>query len=166
MARVVLEKSVTKRLLSTMFFAAAHFGSFTYFELILAKEANLSQSLLPGMFLLYGCTGFIGTFISEYLVKKLTARNTFRLSTVLLFTAILLMPLSAAGYPTVIALTMLRGLAYGLMPVSIKSGCMKRIKRTMSLLRQETFAYIRLQWPQDRLQEGLPLTTMVSLPLF
>ncbi|EMM6802495.1 MFS transporter [Enterobacter hormaechei] len=85
----------------------------------MAKEANLSQSLLPGMFLLYGCTGFIGTFISEYLVKKLTARNTFRLSTVLLFTAILLMPLSAAGYPTVIALTMLWGLAYGLMPVSI-----------------------------------------------
>ncbi|EPZ3942875.1 MFS transporter [Klebsiella pneumoniae] len=119
MARVVLEKSVTKRLLSTMFFAAAHFGSFTYFELILAKEANLSQSLLPGMFLLYGCTGFIGTFISEYLVKKLTARNTFRLSTVLLFTAILLMPFSAAGYPAVIALTMLWGLAYGLMPVSI-----------------------------------------------
>ncbi|WKV51711.1 MFS transporter [Dickeya fangzhongdai] len=119
MVRVILEKSVSKRLLSTMFFAAAHFCSFTYFELILTKEASLSQSLLPGMFLLYGCTGFIGTFISEYFVKKISAKNTFRLSTVLLFTAIMLMPLSSAGYPAVIALTMLWGLSYGLMPVSI-----------------------------------------------
>lgn len=119
MARVIIEKSVSKRLMSTMFFAAAHFCSFTYFELILAKEAGLSQSSLPTMFLLYGCMGFVGTFISEYLVKKLTAKNTFRLSTILLFAAIFMMPLSSIGYPAVIALTMLWGLAYGLMPVSI-----------------------------------------------
>lgn len=119
MARVIIEKSVSKRLMSTMFFAAAHFCSFTYFELILAKEGGISQSSLPTMFLLYGCMGFVGTFISEYLVKKLTAKNTFRLSTVLLFAAIFMMPLSSIGYPAVIALTMLWGLAYGLMPVSI-----------------------------------------------
>ncbi|MFW7222105.1 MFS transporter [Citrobacter sp. BNK-42] len=119
MGRIILEKSVSKRLLSTMFFAAAHFCSFTYFELILAKEANLSQALLPGMFLLYGCMGFVGTFIAEYCVKKITAKNSFRLSTILLFTAILLMPLSSTGYPAAVALTMLWGLAYGLMPVSI-----------------------------------------------
>lgn len=119
MVRVIFEKSVSKRLLSTMFFAAAHFCSFTYFELILAKEAGLGQSDLPGMFLLYGCTGFVGTFFAEFLVKKLTAKNTFRLSTVLLFSAIILMPLSSTGYYAAVGLTMLWGLAYGLMPVSI-----------------------------------------------
>lgn len=119
MGRIILEKSVSKRLLSTMLFASAHFCSFTYFELILTRQGHLSQSLLPTMFLLYGCVGFVSTFFAEYLVKRFSAKNTFRLSTILLFTTILLMPFSSMGLPAIVALTLLWGLSYGLMPVSI-----------------------------------------------
>lgn len=119
MVRVVLEKPVAKRLLSTFTFAAAHFCGFTYFELILTKQAGVSQEMLPAMFLLYGCTGFVGTFVAEFLVKRLTAKNSFRVATVALIIAVFLMSFSSVGFAAAVALTLLWGLAYGIMPVSI-----------------------------------------------
>lgn len=119
MVRVVLERAVAKRLLSTLSFAAAHFCGFTYFELILTKQAGISQEMLPAMFLLYGCTGFVGTFVAEFLVKKVTAKNSFRVATVALVIAVFLMSFSSVGLAAAVALTLLWGLAYGIMPVSI-----------------------------------------------
>lgn len=119
MIAVVLDGSVAKRLLSTLFFAGAHFGSFTYFEMILTKEAGIDQSTLPQMFLLYGCMGFVGTFVAEFLVKRMGARKSFRVSTGLLVIAIFSMLFASSSFPLAVFLTLLWGLAYGLMPVSI-----------------------------------------------
>lgn len=119
MVGVILEGSVAKRLLSTMFFAGAHFCSFTYFEMILTKEAGVDPSSLPKMFLLYGLMGFAATFIAEFLVKKIGAKSTFRLATILLVVAVVAMLSASLNSTLAIAITMLWGLAYGLMPVSI-----------------------------------------------
>ncbi|MGC4015080.1 MAG: MFS transporter [Luteolibacter sp.] len=119
MVRVVMEKSVAKRLVSTFTFAAAHFCAFTYFELILTRQAGLRQELLPAMFLLYGCTGFVGTFVAEFFVKRLTAKNSFRLATITLLFAVFLMLFASVSFVAAVGLTLLWGLAYGIMPVSI-----------------------------------------------
>lgn len=119
MIGIVLERSVAKRLMSTVTFAAAHFCGFTYFELILTKQAGVVPEMLLAMFLLYGVTGFVGTFVAEFLVNKLTARNTFRVATIALVIAIFLMAFASVSFTFAMALTLLWGLAYGIMPVSI-----------------------------------------------
>ncbi|MGW0460252.1 MFS transporter [Streptomyces tendae] len=119
MVKVVLEKSVRKRLLSTLTFATAHFTAYTYFELILVQQAGLGQDVLPTMLLLYGATGLVGTFLAEILVKRLSAKNAFQVSTVILVIAIGLMPIASSAFGIAVALTLLWGLSYGLMPVAI-----------------------------------------------
>ncbi|EFH6920375.1 MFS transporter [Escherichia coli] len=119
MWKVLTTPAITQRLLAAILYGAAHFTAFTYYEPLVLTHSHLPGQTLPLFMLGYGIAGLMGTFLAENLIRKVSPRGTLAISVILLVCAICSIITVPATIATIMIITLVWGIAFGLMPVSI-----------------------------------------------
>jgi predicted MFS family arabinose efflux permease len=101
-----------------LFLIAGHFAAYTYLTPLLQQTFGLAPNEVTALLLVYGVTGFVGTFIGGSLVAR-SVRGTTLLATALLAAAMLLSTVAGGGILAGFAVVVLWGVGFGLIPVSL-----------------------------------------------
>jgi len=105
-------------LIVVLFLIAGHFAAYTYLTPLLQQTFGLAPNEVTALLLVYGVTGFVGTFIGGSLVAR-SVRGTTLLATALLAAAMLLSTIVGGGILAGFAVVVLWGVGFGLIPVSL-----------------------------------------------
>ncbi len=96
------------------------FAAYTYLSPYLLNEATMTPMALSAILLGFGITGFLGNLAGGWAVTKNAAR-TLTFSALLMGLPMLLLAAGVTPKPMVIALVMLWGLGFGLLPIAMQT---------------------------------------------
>ncbi|CAN7195620.1 MULTISPECIES: MFS transporter [unclassified Variovorax] len=113
-------------LLAVLFLIAGHFAAYTYLTPLLQQTFGLAPGAVTALLLVYGATGFIGTFVGGSVVAR-SVRGTTLLATMLLAAALLLSTVAGSGIVAGAAVVVVWGVAFGLIPVSLTAWMMEAV---------------------------------------
>lgn len=105
-------------LLVTLLLIAGHFAAYTYLRPLLEQVFGLPPASVSALLLVYGAVGFAGTFIGGSIVAR-SVRLAAVLTGALIASALLLSTVIGGGILGGIAVVVLWGLAFGLVPVAL-----------------------------------------------
>lgn len=111
-------------LVAVLFLFAGHFAAYTYLKPLLQQVFGLESDGISLLLLLYGATGFVGTFVGGSLVAR-SAKGTTLLAAVLLATALLASNWLGQGLLAAGVVVVIWGMAFGLMPVALTGWMLK-----------------------------------------
>lgn len=111
-------------LIAVLFLIAGHFAAYTYLKPLLQQVFGLAPDAVSLLLLLYGATGFAGTFVGGSLVARSPAGTTL-LAAVLLATALLASNWLGGGMLAGGLVVVVWGTAFGLIPVALTGWMLK-----------------------------------------
>ncbi len=103
-------------LVMTFLVVLAHFGTYTYVTPLLEQATHVSTGLITVYLLIYGAAGIAGNFLGGSMVGRYP-RATFAAAAALIAGATLLLSALGGSYVGAVALLVVRGIAYGAVPV-------------------------------------------------
>ncbi len=112
-----------------LFMVAGHFAAYTYLKPLLQQVFGLSPNAVTALLLVYGATGFIGTFVGGSIAAR-TVRGTMLLATLMLTVALLLAATLGTGMVAATLVVVIWGLGFGLVPVAATSWMLAAVPET------------------------------------
>ncbi|OUL98333.1 MFS transporter [Variovorax sp. JS1663] len=113
-------------LLAVLFLIAGHFAAYTYLKPLLQQNFGLGPDAVTTLLLVYGATGFVGTFFGGSLVAR-SVRVAALTAAVLLAGALVLSALIGGGLVGGAAVVVIWGVAFGLIPVALTGWMMQAV---------------------------------------
>jgi predicted MFS family arabinose efflux permease len=113
-------------LLAVLFLIAGHFAAYTYLKPLLQQNFGLGPDAVTTLLLVYGATGFVGTFFGGSLVAR-SVRVAALTAALLLAAALLLSTLIGGGIVGGAAVVVIWGVAFGLIPVALTGWMMQAV---------------------------------------
>lgn len=96
------------------------FASYTYISPFLLQVGGVAPTALGVILLGYGVAGFVGNLFGGWLASRNT-RAAVVFTGVLLALAVVLLTLSGRGFWTVLPITLLWGLGFGMLPIAMQT---------------------------------------------
>lgn len=113
-------------LLAVLFLIAGHFAAYTYLKPLLQQSFGLGPDAVTTLLLVYGATGFVGTFLGGSLVAR-SVRLAALAAALLLASALVLSTLVGDGMVAGAVVVVVWGLAFGLIPVALTGWMMQAV---------------------------------------
>lgn len=113
-------------LLAVLFLIAGHFAAYTYLKPLLQQSFGLGPEAVTTLLLVYGATGFVGTFFGGSLVAR-SVRLAALTAALLLAAALLLSVLIGDGMVAGAAVVVVWGVAFGLIPMALTAWMMQAV---------------------------------------
>jgi predicted MFS family arabinose efflux permease len=113
-------------LLAVLFLIAGHFAAYTYLKPLLQQNFGLGPDAVTTLLLVYGATGFVGTFFGGSLVAR-SVRLAALTAALMLAGALLLSTLIGGGIVGGAAVVVIWGVAFGLIPVALTGWMMQAV---------------------------------------
>lgn len=107
-------------MLATALIFIGQFSAYTYITPFLGQVAGLSAKTISALLLTYGAAGFVGNIIGGWAVAR-SVRGSLIATGLVLGLSSLVMPLFGASLAAITALTVIWGLAFGSMPISVQT---------------------------------------------
>jgi predicted MFS family arabinose efflux permease len=104
-------------LIMTLLLITGHFAAYTYLKPLLQQVFGLAPGEVTALLLVYGAAGFVGTFVGGSLVAR-SVRGATLLAALLIAAILLTGTLVGGGLLVGAAVTLVWGLAFGLIPVT------------------------------------------------
>lgn len=105
-------------LLVTLFMIAGHFAAYTYLTPLLGQTFGLSAEVVTGLLLVYGASGFLGTFVGGRVATR-SAQGAALLAAVLVAAVLLFAALTSGGLVAGVVVAFVWGSAFGIIPVAL-----------------------------------------------
>lgn len=112
-------KGVRRGLIIGIFMAAGQYSAYTYLEPWLRFQQHFSLSSISLVLMGYGLAGFIGTFMTEFAVRRLGVRKTFLVNILVVGACVLVAAQLQDSLLIASALVVLWGLAFGALPICL-----------------------------------------------
>ncbi|MGK6307012.1 MFS transporter [Variovorax sp. DT-64] len=113
-------------LLAVLFLIAGHFAAYTYLKPLLQQSFGLGPDAVTTLLLVYGATGFVGTFFGGSLVAR-SVRLATLTAALLLASALVLSTLVGSGMVAGALVVVVWGVAFGLIPVALTGWMMQAV---------------------------------------
>lgn len=113
-------------LLAVLFLIAGHFAAYTYLKPLLQQSFGLGPDAVTTLLLVYGATGFVGTFFGGSLVAR-SVRLAALAAALLLASALVLSTLVGGGMVAGAVVVVVWGVAFGLIPVALTGWMMQAV---------------------------------------
>ncbi|VTU30853.1 Purine ribonucleoside efflux pump NepI [Variovorax sp. PBS-H4] len=113
-------------LLAVLFLIAGHFAAYTYLKPLLQQSFGLGPDEVTTLLLVYGATGFVGTFFGGSLVAR-SVRLAALAAALLLASALVLSTLVGSGMLAGAVVVVVWGAAFGLIPVALTGWMMQAV---------------------------------------
>ena len=113
-------------LLAVLFLIAGHFAAYTYLKPLLQQSFGLGPDAVTTLLLVYGATGFVGTFFGGSLVAR-SVRLAALAAALLLASALVLSTLIGSGMVAGALVVVVWGVAFGLIPVALTGWMMQAV---------------------------------------
>ena len=113
-------------LLAVLFLIAGHFAAYTYLKPLLQQSFGLGPDAVTTLLLVYGATGFVGTFFGGSLVAR-SVRLAALTAALLLASALVLSTLVGDGMLAGALVVVVWGVAFGLIPVALTGWMMQAV---------------------------------------
>jgi predicted MFS family arabinose efflux permease len=113
-------------LLAVLFLIAGHFAAYTYLKPLLQQSFGLGPDAVTTLLLVYGATGFVGTFFGGSLVAR-SVRLAALTAALLLASALVLSTLIGSGMVAGALVVVVWGVAFGLIPVALTGWMMQAV---------------------------------------
>jgi len=114
-------------LVATLFLVGGHFTGYTYLRPMLQQVFGLASDGVTALLLVYGVTGFAGTFLGGRLAMR-SARGSALLAAAIVATVLLLSAWIGGGGTAAAGIAIFAwGLAFGLVPVSMTTWMLKAL---------------------------------------
>jgi predicted MFS family arabinose efflux permease len=113
-------------LLAVLFLIAGHFAAYTYLKPLLQQSFGLGPDAVTSLLLVYGATGFVGTFFGGSLVAR-SVRVAALAAALLLAAALVLSTLVGSGMLGGALVVVVWGVAFGLIPVALTGWMMQAV---------------------------------------
>ena len=113
-------------LLAVLFLIAGHFAAYTYLKPLLQQSFGLGPDAVTTLLLVYGATGFVGTFFGGSLVAR-SVRLAALTAALLLAAALVLATLVGSGMLAGALVVVVWGVAFGLIPVALTGWMMQAV---------------------------------------
>ncbi|VTU26317.1 Purine ribonucleoside efflux pump NepI [Variovorax sp. PBL-H6] len=113
-------------LLAVLFLIAGHFAAYTYLKPLLQQSFGLGPDAVTTLLLVYGATGFVGTFFGGSLVAR-SVRLAALAAALLLASALVLSTMVGSGMLAGAVVVVVWGMAFGLIPVALTGWMMQAV---------------------------------------
>lgn len=113
-------------LIVTVLLVAGHFAAYTYLRPMLQQVFGLSPDDVTTLLLVYGVAGVAGTFLGGRLATH-SVRGTSLIAALMIATVLLFSALAGKGLASGIAVAVVWGAGFGLVPVSMTTWMLKSL---------------------------------------
>lgn len=112
-------KGVRRGLIIGIFMASAQYSAYTYLEPWLRFQMHFSSSSISLLLMGYGIAGFIGTFLTEFTVRKFGVRYAFLTNILFIGVCVLIASQLSSNQVLASVLIVIWGLAFGALPICL-----------------------------------------------